>query len=317
MEPISIAPSPQLEPRLEAQAVLYPSLRQLVRLLPLNHKQILRELQTEAQQNPFLIDTVTTEGRSEPLINDWLPDYYEPAAASESLQSHLEAQIAALSISASQRQKLLTLMQWLSPAGYLEESPSLWAAGTPWHPQELEAVVPLLQSLDPPGVGARSLQECLLLQLQDGQAAPVDTPVGLATVLVRDHLDELASGMNAAETGLFALLERLKQRQQIPAETTLVQLQQAIRQIQALEPRPGRNFSYTPAPTITPDLQVQRQPDGNWQVSLAYEFKSRFVLNAEAVPAVQSLAGYWGRWVVSSLRTVCRWAKLSCRSLTT
>lgn len=184
MEPLSVSPTPQLAPRLEAQTVLYPTLRQLVRLLPFDHKRLLRELQIEARQNPFLVDVESTADRTETLIGDVLPDWCEPAATDKTLQAHLEEQIATLSISASQRQKLIALTHWLSPSGYLEESPKVWAAGTPWYPQELEAVVPLLQSLDPVGVGARSLQECLLLQL-------ADAPHSLAATLVRDYLEDV------------------------------------------------------------------------------------------------------------------------------
>lgn len=279
-----IASAPLLETRLEPQAVLYPTLRQLVLLLSWAHKRVVSYLQAEAKDNPFLVETGSlpeAENR-EALLGDVLPDWYHPPDPGPTLQEHLYGQISALSISSRQREALIYLTQWLSPAGYLEETPETWAVASSWSPSELEAVVPLLQSLDPPGIGARSLRECLLLQLQEQQQ--------ISALLVRDYLEELAnctSSSPEARQNCEVLLQKLRNCRQIPPETTLETLQTAIYQIQALEPRPARNFSHSSAPIVTPDLKAEPQATGGWQVSLVYEASQRFCLNQEALNLLQ------------------------------
>jgi len=274
--------TPLLETRLETQTVLYPALRHLVRLLPWDHRRVISYLQQEVKGNPFLVESPNLSpgsGSREALLGDALPDWYSPPAPSLNLQDHLYGQISALSLPSRQREALVYLTQWLSPSGYLEEPPETWAAGSPWNPRELEAVVPLLQSLDPPGLGARSLKECLLLQLQD-------QPQGLPTLLVREYLEELA---DCADSSLEApireaLLQKLRAHTgQIPPNVNLETLEAAIRQIQDLEPRPARNFGHSNAPIVTPDLKAESQATGGWQVSLTYEVNQRFCLNQEAL----------------------------------
>lgn len=273
--------TPLLETRLETQTVLYPALRYLVRLLPWDHRRVISYVQQEAKGNPFLVESPNLPlglGSREALLGDALPDWYSPPAPSLSLQDHLYGQISALSLPSRQREALVYLTQWLSPSGYLEETPETWAAGSTWSPRELEAVVPLLQSLDPPGLGARSLKECLLLQLQD-------QPQGLPTLLVREYLEELADCADSSlKANREALLQKLHARiGQIPPNANLETLEAAIRQIQDLEPRPARNFGHTDAPIVTPDLKAESQATGGWQVSLTYEVNQRFCLNQEAL----------------------------------
>ena len=279
-----IASAPLLETRLETQPVLYPTLRQLVRLLARDHKRVVSYLQAEAKENPFLLETssLSQAENRQALLGDVLPDWYHPAAPGLTLQEHLHGQISALSISSKQREALIYLTQWLSPAGYLEETPDTWATGSSWRPWELEAVVPLMQSLDPPGIGARSLRECLLLQLQD-------QPQSLFALLVRDYLEELAnctSHSPEARRNCELLLQKLQNSHQIPPDTTL-SMQAAIHQIQALEPRPARNFPRSSAPIVTPDLKAEPQGTGGWQVSLVYEASQQFCLNQEALNLLQ------------------------------
>ncbi len=57
----------------------------------------------------------------------------------------------------------------------------------------------------------------------------------------------------------------------------------AIHQIQALEPRPARNFGESDAPIVTPDLKAELLSSTFWQVSLVYEVEQRFCLNQEAI----------------------------------
>ncbi|QDL09176.1 RNA polymerase subunit sigma-54 [Brasilonema octagenarum UFV-E1] len=266
--------TPSVETHLETQAVLYPSLRYLVQLLPLDHRRVIKHVRNEVEQNPFLRST-TSSGNKETLVSDVLPDWYTPPAAELSLQEHLQGQISALNLSSRQQKALLYLIEWLSPSGYLEESPQVWAAGSGFSISELEGVIPDLQGLDPLGIGARSLQECLLLQLPN-------QPENLATLLVRDYLEEIAacvSNSTEAQCHRDALLQKLRQtRSSLDSET----LKSAIRQIQTLEPRPARNFSHSPAPIVTPDLKAEPHA-GGWQVMLAYEVSRDFYLDEEAV----------------------------------
>jgi len=96
----------------------------------------------------------------------------------------------------------------------------------------------VLQSLEPPGIGARNLRECLLIQIRRSQ------PVGdLARRIIEDD---------------FELLERLK----IAAlakkyEVTPEQIQAAIKEIGVLEPHPGRLLAATTSTTVIPDLIVE------------------------------------------------------------
>ncbi|WP_445633550.1 RNA polymerase, sigma 54 subunit, RpoN/SigL [Nostoc sp. DSM 114161] len=272
-----------LETHLETQAVLYPTLRQLVQLLPWNHLRVREYLQEQAQQNPFLRKNLANR---EALLEDILPSWYEPITREPSLQEHLRGQISALNITSRQREALIYLTTWLLPSGYLEESPLLWAAGSSWSASQLEAVVPLLQNLDPPGVGARSLQECLLIQLRD-------RPHSLTTLLVRDYLEDVAKCVgNSNEVKYNQQLLREKLQQRLLEPPTLSALAAAIGEIQTLEPRPGRNFSYSSTSIVTPDLQAK--PDANgWQISLVSQVSQEYCLDEEALATLNIQKNSW------------------------
>lgn len=271
-------PTSTLETNLETQAVLYPTLRHLVQFLPLDHRRVKHQLQASANHNPFLIDRSTAfpTHKREILQNDVLPDWYTPPSPEPNLQGYLAGQIAVLSLPPRQRDALIYLTGWLSPSGYLEGAPEIWAEGSDWSALELKAVVPVLQRLDPPGIGARSLSECLLLQLDSAS---------LPAVLVQHYLDDLAvciGNTSEAKQNREQLLQKLHRSNESIAPLDLDRLEAAIRQIQALEPRPGRNFSHTPIVVATPDLKATFQNNG-WLVSLAYEVDRDFCLNEEAV----------------------------------
>jgi len=274
--------APSQETRLETQTVFYPTLRQLVRLLPMDRKRVVEYVQEEAKHNPFLMNTPDSSAQSggrEALLEDILPDWYHPPAQGLSLQKHLSGQISVLSLPQKQRDALIYLTQWLSPSGYLEGSAESWARGTVWSPRELEAVVPALQSLDPPGIGARSLRECLLLQLKY-------QPQTLAFLLVKYYLEALVNCTGSsleAKQNRELLLQKLHQNPQVSLDTNMETLTAALSQIQELEPRPARNFGHINVPIVTPDLKAERQSGGDWQVSPISEVNQRFCLNGEAI----------------------------------
>jgi len=136
---------------------------------------------------------------------------------------------------------------------------------------EVERVLAVVQMFDPPGVGARSVSECLLLQLEQLEAA---TP-GLATAkaIARNHLELLA------ERELTALRRELR--------TSDEELETAVALVRACHPRPGSIVSGSSAEYVVPDVFVRRTPRG-WSVEI----------NAATLPRVrlnQSYANLVGR----------------------
>jgi RNA polymerase sigma-54 factor len=111
-----------------------------------------------------------------------------------------------------------------------------------------DAMLRTLQSFDPPGIAARDLRECLLLQLQDGELE--DT---LAYRIVRDYFDQLIN---------HRWSEISKELSITPKD-----VQTAADEVAKLDPKPGLKYSAPPDNYITPDLIVEKI-DGEYLVFL-------------------------------------------------
>ncbi len=120
-----------------------------------------------------------------------------------------------------------------------EELAELARIFAPYTSQEAEPVLGVVQSLDPPGVGARGLQECLRLQLQ--REGHEDS---LALSIVRDHFEALG---NHRWTEIARILE-----------VSPKAVQDAADEIGSLDPRPGRRYAADPDHYVIPDLIVDR-----------------------------------------------------------
>ncbi|HVB30258.1 MAG TPA: RNA polymerase factor sigma-54 [Gemmatimonadaceae bacterium] len=114
--------------------------------------------------------------------------------------------------------------------------------------EEAEAMLHVIQALDPAGVGARDLRECLLLQLRDHQRADA-----LPYRLVHDAFDDLIAHRWPEVARRYGL--------------TVQEVQAAADEIQKLDPKPGLRFSKTEEHYIIPDLIVDRI-DSKYRVSL-------------------------------------------------
>lgn len=125
---------------------------------------------------------------------------------------------------------------------------------------DAEQALKLVQRLDPPGVGARDLRECLLLQITP------DTPLGeMMTVLISDHLDDVLQNR-------LPLIERR-------TGYSLDAIKATIEQMPTLNPYPGRLFETPHVQTITPDLKVEKNDEGKYQVELIDEYVPQLRLN--------------------------------------
>ena len=158
------------------------------------------------------------------------------------------------------------LIDALDDDGYLTQSLDDLAESLPpeleIEPEELQIALRHLQHLDPTGVGARSAQECLALQLE---ALPVDATQILALRIVRNHLDLLA-GRD------FLKLKRL-------AECDDEKLREAQFLIRSLNPRPGAQYAALDARYITPDVVV-RKIRGQWVVTINSDAYPRLRINS-------------------------------------
>jgi RNA polymerase sigma-54 factor len=209
--------------------------------------------------------------------------------AATSLRDHLVWQVQMSQLTETDRQLVLWLIDAVDEDGYLTQTPDeLLTMGdrlaTGQNPAELDAdgdpasqtdatepplaadtlrvALRFLQTLDPPGVGATCLAECLAIQLE---AMPDDTPHrGPALQLVRGHLDALA-GRD------FAALRRA-----LGCDEATLRAVQAL--ITALNPRPGSAFGESDTRYVIPDVRVLRQ-DNRWVVRLNADVVPRLRIN--------------------------------------
>ena len=192
-------------------------------------------------------------------------------AAPETLAQHLAWQLNLTPFSDLDRAIGMTILDAIDERGYLtaELEEILEAVADPEDPyavelDEVEAVLHRIQQFDPPGVAARNLRECLLIQLRQlPEATPFRTE---ALAAVRDHLELLGS------RDFAGLMRKLKLSE--------AGLKSTLTLIQSLNPSPGgRIGSGGDTEYIVPDVIVRRLRD-RWSVELNPETAPRLRVNA-------------------------------------
>ncbi|HZX31673.1 MAG TPA: RNA polymerase factor sigma-54, partial [Rhodocyclaceae bacterium] len=182
-------------------------------------------------------------------------DWTEWSKAPVSLRDNLRSQLMLWPIGDRDRALAHMIIDELTDAGYLEtpleEMAALLSPDNDVEPQELAAALHLVQRLDPPGIAARSLRECLLLQLEE---VPEDAPGrAIALTVVKDHFD------------LLARREFIHLQQILHCDETALHTARAL--IRTLDPRPGRRFAPDDTRYVVPDIIVTKQR-GQWVASL-------------------------------------------------
>ncbi len=173
----------------------------------------------------------------------------------DSLREHLLWQMEMTPFSDTDREIANAIIDTIDEAGYLTQSLEELLESFPPEQKieldELEAVLHQVQNFDPPGVGARDLQENLLLQLKqlDGETPWLQE----ARILVSRHLNLLAN------RDFTTLKRRMKLDEKL--------LAQVIGLIKSLSPRPGSHISDNRPHYITPDVYV-RKIKGDWYCEL-------------------------------------------------
>jgi RNA polymerase sigma-54 factor len=199
--------------------------------------------------------SATTASRSMPSDGEFnLDSIYQ---VTESLQDHLLWQLNLTTLSDRDREIAEAFIDSVNDSGLISEdlkeitSHLYPLQQEPIQEDELISVLKQLQQFDPPGIFARNVKECLLIQLN--QLSP-DTPfLEEAKLLVEEFIQHIAS------TELGKLAKRCKLEKKT--------LQQAIVLIKSLNPRPGELISSDKTEYIVPDAYVDKV-DGSWRVRL-------------------------------------------------
>lgn len=290
-----------LQVRLGQHLTMTPQMQQAIRLLQMSAVELKAEIQTALESNLMLEaveddepadedapDAATDEPVADavadpadaPAVAEWdepeliwstepagsadAPDW-QPAAP-EGLHEYLRWQVELTPFTHNDAQIALTIVDYIGDDGYLHadlgEIISALPDGAAPGVDEVEAVLHRIQHFDPIGVGARSLAECLSVQL--AQKHP-DTPgLALARRIVTGHLAELADGNRRRLATALGVDED--------------EFEQAAALVRSLKPRPAVQVEAPDAEYVIPDVIVTRRDD-RWSVELNPELLPRLRIN--------------------------------------
>lgn len=197
-------------------------------------------------------------------------DFETRNSPTETLRDHLEWQLNLTPLSERDQAIAHALMDAVDDQGYLTSSVEEIHSGLtetddddPLELDEVEAVLTRLQFFDPPGVFARDLQDCLLIQLNQ---LPPETPWLAQARLVITHYISLLGNRDYAQ-----LLRRSRLRED--------QLRDVLALITSLNPRPGDIIDRTEPDYVIPDVIVSKDK-GRWRVELNPDIAPRLGVNA-------------------------------------
>lgn len=221
-------------------------------ILRMNAQELREYIDALALENPVVeVIAAPTEGDAH-IPNSWRvrSSDGQPEAAdrrnTQTLAEELRFQLLGLKLNKSLAEAVELLIQSLDENGYLRAELSELADA--FHPvEQLEEALQILHRLEPRGVGARSLSECLSLQLQDMPGSRI------AIAIAKDHLPELAKNK------LSLLAEQL--------DCSVQEVRQAAALIRRCVPKPGNGYA-TGGVTefVVPDLYIFENEEHQLQI---------------------------------------------------
>ncbi|RMG39443.1 MAG: RNA polymerase sigma-54 factor, partial [Candidatus Dadabacteria bacterium] len=176
------------------------------------------------------------------------PSLENVAKSGEDLIDYVISQIRMADIEKEDQPIVLQVIGNLDKDGYLCSSYEEIAEACGCTVSDVERVMEIFKSIDPPGVGARDLKECLLIQLDN-----MGLGDGLEARIISNHMEKL-------ERRKYDQIAKLEQ-------VALEEVYQAVMAIQNLEPRPGRAFGTDTARYIIPDIYVYKVGN-DWVITL-------------------------------------------------
>jgi RNA polymerase sigma-54 factor len=211
--------------------------------------------------------------------DDFDPQDRDPAG--QTLQDFLRAQLPGMRLSAEDAAALHVLIESLDDDGYLADPLEEIATQLAGEDEEartellerLQCALKWLQSMEPPGVGARSLGECLTLQLRLRERSESQA---IAIIICKQHLE------------LLARRDMKKLMAATGADEAMLKEAQGL--ITSLEPKPARPFARAEANIIVPDVLVQKT-GRSWKVVLNPDVMPKLRINDLYAQAIRGARG--------------------------
>jgi RNA polymerase sigma-54 factor len=181
--------------------------------------------------------------------------FFDSLVSETSLQEHLMRQAELSDCPPLVLTAIRYLVGSIDDRGFLTATPADIALMSGLALENVQAAQKLLQTFDPPGIGAQNLEDCLLFQL-----ATTGRGNSVAARVVRDHFELLT------RRRIPDLARRLG--------VSLEEIQAAIEEIGTLDPSPGRRFADDNNRVVVPDVTVEKE-DGRWQIRLNSDYIPR------------------------------------------
>ncbi len=233
--------------RLQTRQAQVFRLGQVVSMLQMTTSELNAHLSEAARENPMLVLRRQSYAGAGDVI--------EMAAVAEthSLYGHVLGELSGLLAQGGMMERLVTaLIEELEPSGWLGRPVAEIAASLGVSEDLMDQVVRLVQKrVDPAGLFARSLSECLRLQLDDRSR------ISPAMDKVLTHLSVLQSG------GITALIRA--------TGLTGAEVQACLAQLRRLDPKPGAAFAMDPALMREPDVVITPSADG-WEIDFGARY---------------------------------------------
>lgn len=241
--------------------VMTEHMQQAIALLQLSNADLQTYIEKEAEENPFIdLGRTARSDRALPSMSGGRTDLDDAGSRIPdhplSLYGHVSAQFDLMFSDASDRLIADRFLEGLDANGWLGEPLEEIAFDCGLTMEEAEEMLHLVQQVEPAGLFARNLSECLAIQVEDR---------GLMTPAFRCLLDNLPRLAAADLTGLVRI-----------CDCSMATLQATLKQLRSLNPKPGADFSIGELTQREPDLIVTRGETG-WKVEL----------NRSTLPTVQ------------------------------
>lgn len=299
----------RLELRLTQKLILTPQLQQAIKLLQMPHLELSQFLNQELLENPFLeesadevsIDELSPEEKDslemeeqhddegaplERLMNFSVDEYFEDRISDgrdmgyfnpgtvtppsfeqflsrkPDLYDHLLWQLRLSHVSDRIKRAGEIIIGNINENGYLAASVEEICNAAAMDSQTIEEALSVVQTFDPSGVGARDLVECLLLQIRALQLEGT-----IVEKIIRNNINELEKKKYSVIAQQYGL--------------SINDVLTAVKVIEGLEPKPGRNFSGVSPNYVSPDVYLIKTPEG-YQI----------ILNDERIPKLRVSSFY-------------------------